>query len=155
MNESTVTESADKPKAPVNAGAGALSALVNKYSSKASDGGAPRKIRRRSAVVTVPVSVCEPDTFEGDVIDIGIEGVDSNTELSAMGQATDGASAGFAMARRAMRTLNGAPMKKHEADLVWEALGFAGRALVVNKYLTDCTGAAGADLGKSLGNEED
>jgi hypothetical protein len=148
-----MTESEKKP-APVNVGAGALNALVNKYSKKASDGGAPRKIARRTAVVTIPVSVCEPDTFEGDVIEIGLEGVDSSSELQAMSQASDGASAGFAMARRALKTLNGASMKRHEADLVWEALGFAGRALVVNKYLTDCTGAGGADLGKSLENEE-
>jgi hypothetical protein len=143
----------DKPEA-TQADSGALAALEAKLSTKASDGGAPRSIKRRQGTVTVPMSVCEPDTFDGPVT-IGLEGINAATELEAMKAASDGASAGFAMARRGMRTLNGAPMRKHQADLVWECLGFAGRAMVVSAYLVQCAGAGDADLGKSLGSMED
>ncbi len=132
---------------------GALAALEAKLSTKASEGGAPKKIARRTATVTVGPEVCEPDTFDAPVV-IGLEAINSAQELEAMKSASDGASAGFAMAKRGMKTLNGVPMRKHQVELVWECLGFAGRAMVVNAYLTECTGAGGVDLGKSPASTE-
>jgi len=129
---------------------GALAALDAKFSTKMSDGGAPKKITRRTGTVQVPLSVCEPDTFDEDPV-IGLEGLSAQAEFEAMKSASDGASAGYGMAKLAIRTLNGAPMKSRQRDLVWECLGFGGRAIVVNGYLTQCTGAGAADLGKSLG----
>lgn len=154
----TTTETETKPTTPVAVPApadpGALAALEAKLSSKASDGGAPKTIKRRKGTVTVPAEVCEPDTFDSPVT-IGLEGINSAAELESLKAATDGASAGFAMAKRGMRTLNGAPMRKHQIDLVWECLGFSGRAMVVNAYLTQCTGASGVDLGNSPASTED
>lgn len=143
---------ADKTETPVVDGA--LAALEAKFSSKLSEGGGAKKITRRTGEVVVPPSVCEPDTFT-DAITIGLEGINAQSELEAMKAASDGASAGFAMAKLGMKTLNGVSMRKHQRDLVWECLGFAGRAMVVNAYLTQCTGAGGADLGKSLGITEE
>lgn len=129
---------------------GALAALDAKFATKMSDGGAPKKITRRAGTVTVPLTVCEPDTFDEDPV-ITLEGLSAQAEFEAMKVASDGASAGFAMAKLSMKELNGTIMKSRQRDLVWECLGFGGRAIVVNGYLTQCTGAGAADLGKSLG----
>lgn len=127
----------------------ALATLEAKFTTKVSKGEKPRKISRRTGAVTITPEMCEPDTFDGPIV-IGLEAINSSTELEAMKESADGASAGFAMARKGMRTLNGAPMKKHQADLVWECLGFKGRTMVVNAYLTQCTGAGeDVDVGKS------
>lgn len=135
-------------KSPPNPGA--LAALDAKFSTKMSEGGKPKAITRRTGTVTVPLSVCEPDTFDGDPV-ITLEGLSAQAEFEAMKSASDGATAGFAMAKTSMKLLNGEPMKARQRDLVWECLGFGGRAVVVNGYLTQCTGAGAADLGKSLG----
>jgi len=134
---------------------GTLAALEAKFSSKLSEGGTGKKINRRKGEAVVPLSVCEPDTFDEPPV-IGLEGLTSQQEFEAMKAASDGASAGYSMAKAAMRTLNGEPMRQRQRDLVWECLGFGGRAVVVNAYLVQCTGAGAADLGKSLGiTEED
>ena len=143
----------DKTDAP-DADPTALKRLVDKFSTKLSDGTMPKGIQRRKATVVIDPELCEPDTFDGPVV-IGLEGINAAAELDALKGASDGASAGYAMARKAMRTINGQPMKKHEADLVWEALGFSGRALVMSTFLEKCTGASGAALGKSLGITEE
>lgn len=135
-------------------GTGALGALERKFSSKLSEGGGGKKIQRRKGSVTIDPKVCEPDTFDAPFT-IGLEGLGSQDELESLKGASDGTSAGFEMAKRAMRTVDGEPMRKHQKDLVWECLGFAGRTLVVNAYLTQCTGATEVDVGKSPASTEE
>lgn len=133
---------------------GALAALERKFSSKLSEGGTGKKIQRRKGTVTIDPKLCEPDTFDAP-FEIGLEGLGSQDELESLKNASDGVNAGFEMARRAMRTLDGVPMRKHQKELVWECLGFAGRTAVVNAYLVQCTGAGAVDVGKSQPSTEE
>lgn len=138
--------------APATEG-GALAALERKFSTKLSEGGSGKKIQRRKGFVTITPDMCEPDTFD-QPFEIGLEGLGSQDELDSLRGATDGTSAGFEMAKRALRTLDGVPMRKHQKELVWECLGFIGRTQVVNAYLVQCTGAKAADLGNSPASTE-
>lgn len=140
--------------APKTYSAGALSALEARFSTKASAGGGDKKIKRRTAEVEIPKSICEPGAFDEDIL-VGIEGLSSAEELESYRKATDGTVAGLEMARRSLRTLNRQPMRSHQRDLLWEVLGMAGRAFVMNAYMTECSGAASADLGKLQSVKED
>lgn len=139
--------------APATEG-GALAALERKFSTKLSEGGTGKKIKRRTGKVIIQPHMCEPDTFDAP-FEIGLEGLGSQDELESLKGATDGTSAGFEMAKRALRTVDGAPLRKHQKELVWECLGFVGRTQVVNAYLVQCTGAKDADLGNSPASTED
>lgn len=127
--------------------------VLGRMSTKASEGKAPKTIRRRRATFTVDHEACEPGAFPED-FRLTVEGLSADQELSALKSGADGASMGFAMAQRSLREFNGTPLQAHERDILWDLLGFAGRMIVVNEYMKHCTGVGdGASLGKSLGLE--
>ena len=130
-----------------------MSRLMQKLTVKASDGVAPKGIRRRTADVPIDPALCEPDTFDAPFT-VGIESLPPAMEMAAMKEGGDGVTIGLALAKRALRTVDGRPLKKVEIDVLWDALGFQGRLVVCNAYLAHCTGVAdGGALGKSLGIE--
>lgn len=131
---------------------GALDAFLAKVSSKASEGGSGKSIRRRIAHVTLYPDMCEPGLFDAP-FKLTIEGLSAPQELDALKEAADGLSMGLAMARRSIRRMNEKPIKSSVLPVLWEGLGFAGRIAVMNCYLKYCTGASAASLGKSLGVE--
>lgn len=144
------TDDTDVPKL----NPGALDALTKKFTAKLSDGKMPT-ITRRSSTITIPLSACEPDTFGEDPI-ITIEALSAEQELACLKEASDGNTGGLMMAKRAMKTLHGAPiLKARQRDLIWDCLGFGGRAMLVNEYLVKCTGAPGVDMGKMKAGESD
>lgn len=127
--------------------------ILAKLSSKASEGGQAKTIRRRTATFVVDAELCEPSAFDED-FKVTVEGLSAGAELDALKESGEGTSMGFALAKRSIKQFNGKMLKKHEVDLLWDLLGFAGRLEVVNKFMEHCTGVGdGATLGKSLGVE--
>ena len=130
-----------------------MSRLMSKLTVKASSGSAPKGIRRRTAEVPIDPALCEPDTFDAPFT-VGIESLPPQQEMEAMKAGGDGVMLGLALARKSLRTIDGVPLKRVEADVLWDALGFQGRLVLCNAYLQHCTGVKdGAALGKSLGIE--
>ena len=128
---------------------GAFDAFIDRVSTTVSDGGAPKTIRRRSATVTIDHRLCEPGLFE-EPFQLTVEGLSSDDELAALNSSSDGQSIAFNMTRRSIREFNGRKLKTHEVQVLWEALGLAGRIAVLNAFMHHCTGADEVLLGKSL-----
>lgn len=128
----------------------ALAQLEAKFTAKASEGGKPRGIRRRTCEVPITPDMCEPDTITEPVM-IGLEGLSSKQEMEALKAASDGLSMGYEMARLSMRTMNGAMMRNHQRAFVWEILSLGGRTALVSAYLSQCCGVVQGGLGNSLG----
>lgn len=127
----------------------AFDAFMDRVSTTVSDGGAPRTIRRRTATVTVDHRLCEPGLFT-EPFQLTVEGLSSDDELAALNSSNDGQSIAFNMTKRAIREFNGRKLKAHEKQVLWEALGLAGRIAVLNAFMHHCTGADDVLLGKSL-----
>jgi hypothetical protein len=127
--------------------------ILGKLSSKASEGGAPKNIRRRLVTFVLDHELCEPGAFEED-FKLTLEGLSSGAELDALKESGEGTSMGFALAKRSIKQFNGKALRKHEVEVLWDLLGFAGRLATVDKFMEHCTGVGdGASLGKSLGVE--
>ena len=128
---------------------GAFDDFLNRVSTVVSDGGAPKTIRRRMATVTIDHRLCEPGLFE-EPFQLTVEGLSSDDELAALNSSSDGQSIAFNMTLKSIREFNGRKLKKHEVQVLWEALGLAGRIAVLNAFMRHCTGADEDLLGKSL-----
>lgn len=128
---------------------GALGAMLDNVTGKVSEGGAPKGIRRRTAKFTIAAAVCEPDTFPTD-FEVEVSSLSQAEELEAFKEGGEtGSSAVFSMAKRSLRTIDGEPVRKNYRDLVWDALGFGGRTVVVNHFTEHCLGVAPKESGDS------
>jgi len=127
----------------------AFDSFLDRVSSKASDGGRPKSIRRRTATVTIDHRLCEPGMFD-EPFNLTVVGLNSADELKAMSSATDGQASAFVMAKSSIREFNGRRLKSEDVRVLWEALGTAGRIAVVNAFMNHCTGADSVILGNSL-----
>lgn len=146
-------ENAPQPERPASTFSASFKNVLSRMSTKASEGGGPKTIRRRRATFVVDYEGCEPDAFQED-FRLTIEGLNADQELEALKTAADGASMGLALAKRSLREFNGNVLQAHERDILWDLLGFAGRMVVVSEYMKHCTGVGdGLSLGKSLGVE--
>ncbi len=142
-------------KTPAKASAKAFDAFIERRTAKASDGGPPPALKRRQATVTIQHDICEPGAFDAP-FELTLEGLSPKDELEAMGAAGDkgGAGMAFLMAKRSVKAFAGRPLRNWEVDLLWESLGFAGRAAVSSAFMEHCTGVQNeASLGNSLGVE--
>lgn len=128
---------------------GTFDSFMDRMSSKASDGGRPKSIRRRVATVTIDHRLCEPGLLVED-FRLEIQALDGETELAALGNTSSGEAASFAMAKSSIRKFNGRALQKHEVDVLWEALAFGGRTVVTNVFVMHCTGADETILGNSV-----
>lgn len=125
----------------------ALDRLVAKMSTSASSGEGPKRIQRRSHTVVIDPAICELDTFDAP-FKLRLEGLSAEAELEAY-RSGDSTTAGLTMAKKAIREMNGKPLRKSQIDLIWECLGMSGRMAVVNAFMVHCTGVD-SGLGKSV-----
>ena len=140
---------------------GALARFMAKNSASASSGALPT-MRRRKVFVTIFPEMCRPDTFDAP-IELGMEELNAGAERTAFlsvasaapktdgGDLEDievrdptmvGSAFSMALARLAIVELNGQRLQPHEVDMVWEAIGLAGRQVCGQVFLD---GACGMD----------
>lgn len=117
------------------------------------DGGSGQALRRREASTVIDHRICEPGLFDAP-FRVTVSSLNSADELAALKSADSQAAIGHVMAKASIRKLNDRPLKSFEVDMLWEALGFAGRVAVANLFMKHCTGADDALLGKSLSGVE-
>lgn len=139
---------------------GTVSALMDRVSGKLSEGGQAKGLKRRTATFLLKKELCEPDAFEEDIT-VEIGGLSAKEEHEALKDAGDGASTVFAMAKLAIRTIDGEVVRREARNVVWDALGFGGRTAVVNHFATHILGNITASeegsespLSASLGKPE-
>lgn len=133
--------------------AGAFDRFLNRAAPSISEGGAGQAMRRREASTVIDHRICEPGYFDAP-FRITVSSLSSADELLALKNAGDQTAIGHVMAKSAVRKMNGRNLKSFEVDMLWEALGFAGRCAVANLFMQHCTGADDALLGKSLSGVE-
>ena len=131
----------------------AFDEFYKRHTAKASTGGKPAPLRRRYATAIVDPSLCLPGAF-GAKFKLKMGSLNSNDEMKALQTGLDGQSVAYAMCKKAICEFNGRKLRKHEIDMLWEALGTAGRSAVTAVFMSHCTGADEQALGKSLASVE-
>lgn len=98
------------------------------------------RLRRRKMRLVVDKDLCDPGAFEDD-FELVLESCSSADELDALKEASDNpGSMPFLLARNAIRTCDGEPVGYGDGsrELLWEALGPAGRSLILRKFNEFC-----------------
>lgn len=130
-----------------------------------SSGEPPPAMRRRMVWTTILPSMCRPGTFDAP-IEIGMMELDSATErrvqLSVAASAPKagegpeerdaslvGSSFAIALAKAAIVEVNGTQVLPHEVDLLWEAIGMAGRQRCGEDFIAHGCGFDQASMEKS------
>ena len=140
-------------EAPTTFDPGAFDAFMKRAAPSIAEGGSGQAMRRREASTVIDHRLCEPGMFDAP-IRVTVSSLNSADELDALKSAGSQAAIGHVMAKASIRKLNGRALKSFEVDMLWEALGFAGRVSVANLFMSHCTGADEALLGKSLSGVE-
>jgi hypothetical protein len=118
----------------------AFEAMMGKFSANASEGGQPKSMPVRKVDVIIDARMCIPGTFDTD-IKVRLHSLTANDELAEMENVKGAGSLAHRMAKRSIHSCNGRVLKDYEVDMLWNAIGFAGRAELANKFMEHCTGA--------------
>lgn len=120
-------------------GAGGKKNTLKRLMSRATsdETGKPTTLRRRRMRFLMDYQLCDPGGFESDFY-ILLESPSTEIELAAMKVAGNNGPAALAMemARRCIVSIDGEPVRDDDLsrDVVWEALGNKGRALLTNQW---------------------
>jgi hypothetical protein len=126
--------------------------------SKASSGNMTPTMQRRMVWTTIFPEMCRPGTFVRP-IEIGMRELDSATErkvqikIASMAPKPNpddppegrdaqlvGAAYTIELAKSAIIEVNGVAVLPHEVDLLWEAIGMAGRQRCTDDFALHCCG---------------
>jgi len=153
-NEQTIATSEGAPVTPPTVfDPGAFDRFLDRVAPTIANGGAGAAMRRHEASAIIDHRLCEPGMFDAP-FKVTVASLSSDDELAALKNATSQTTIGHIMAKASIRKMNERPLKSFEVDMLWEALGFAGRVAIANLFMKHCTGADEALLGKSLNGVE-
>lgn len=113
---------------------GALSRLMNRATTDESGRGG--RLRRRRICFTIDPEICEPGAFEAD-FELVMEAPSAEQELAAakLYGAQPGAMV-LELIKSCLVSIDGEPLRDSDMsrEVVWEALGMTGRALIGEKF---------------------
>lgn len=126
---------------------GALAAAYRQGTSGLGEGG-PKGLPRRTITFTVDHTICAPGAFDED-FDLTLRGTTTADE-EAVGAATREApeKLGRLMALKMLVAFNNEPIEVGQDEWLWEALGPAGRLLVM-QHVSMLTKVPESALGKA------
>lgn len=148
MPETTAIETPNgKPK---KSGGSALAKLKARATTDHTGKGG--SLRRRRMKITVDKNVCDPGAFDDD-FDVVMVSASTDVELDALKTCGDNPAAiMFEMVKQCIVSLDGEPVLLDSRDVVWEALGTAGRSLLVRKWNELCGNMDADALKKANGS---
>jgi hypothetical protein len=90
---------------------------------------------RRRLKFRLDTSECLPGVFDVPTLEITLQTLTAAEEMQVMAAAADSAGRAIHLyARSALAAVNGAPLSAAHREWFWEAIGMAGRQLVVFNY---------------------
>jgi hypothetical protein len=141
---SNENEGAAAPAKPLDPGA--LDRAFEAWTRVAVPGTARPKLPRRSLSFLVDCGICSPGVFEDD-FELTVTSLDSGTELACAQRAgADPVRLAMLLAFESLFAFNGRPLGVTHREWLWEALGSAGRNLVISQF-----GAVGTPGDEALG----
>lgn len=117
---------------------GALTRLMKRGTTDESGKGGT--MRRRKMKFTMSKDLCDPGMFDEDFT-LVLVSASSEVELEALKKHSDNPAAIlFEMAKQCIVSCDGEPVRDGDMgrDVLWEALGFAGRSLLTRKWNELC-----------------